>query len=454
MAMVLGVSPAFAQKRSVAEEILEILRAENKISDEKYQELMSRAKAESEAREAGVEAYRRDAVKSVKSDKELSWLDRLSFSGDIRTRMEGFYQDKGIARTRERIRFRFAGKIKISDELSAGFRLVTGSENDPISTNQTLTDLSDRKSFNLDQAYITLTPKGTFGLDGYDWDPITITAGKFSNKFFSPKAGMESELIYDSDLSPEGLHETITLFKGKEGLLREFSLNAAQWILKEKSSAAEAWMFGGQALVKLQLMSTLGLTASFGDFYFSKSDLLAQERNSNSDLAVTNCVILNDGTINRGGRAISPGTGAKAFRSFCGGFNIINAGLQLDIDTGNAQWPLALMFDFAHNTDAKTSEDVAVWAGVSLGQTKKQGDWAFSAAWARTETDAVLSEFSYSDFGRGGTNVEGPFIKVDYLLLPNLTISAKNHFISYINRPAGQLNSTLNRFQLDAQLKF
>jgi hypothetical protein len=36
-----------AQKRSVAEEILEILRAENKISEEKYQELMNRARQKS-----------------------------------------------------------------------------------------------------------------------------------------------------------------------------------------------------------------------------------------------------------------------------------------------------------------------------------------------------------------------------------------------------------------------
>ncbi|MGE0825326.1 MAG: putative porin [Candidatus Binatia bacterium] len=450
----LGVSPGLAQKRSVAEEILEILRAENKISEQKYQDLMNRAKAENEAREAGVEAYRRDPIKTIKDDKGLSWLSRFSFSGDVRTRMEGFYQDRVNARTRERIRFRFGGKLKISDELSAGFRLVTGTANDPISTNQSLTGLSSRKSFNLDQAYITVTPKETFGLADYGWDPIVITAGKFSNQFFTPKAGMESELIYDGDLSPEGLHETFTLFKGSQGLLREFSINAAQWILSEKSAAADAWMFGGQAVAKFQLMPPLALTASFGDFYFSKSDLLAQERNSNSDLAVTNCVVLRDGTINRGGRSISPGSGDKAFKDFCGGFNIINAGLQLDYDTGYPKWPLALMFDFAHNTDAKTSDDVAVWAGISLGKTSKPGDWAFAVAWARTETDAVLSEFSYSDFGRGGTNVQGPFVKIDYLLLPNLTITAKNHFVSFIDRPAGQVNSTLNRFQLDAQLKF
>lgn len=52
------------------------------------------------------------------------------------------------------------------------------------------------------------------------------------------------------------------------------------------------------------------------------------------------------------------------------------------------------------------------------------------------------------------TNVQGPFIRVDYLLFPRLTLTAKNHFVSLIDRPAGQSNSTLNRFQFDAQLAF
>ena len=87
---------------------------------------MNRAKAETEAREAGVEAYRRDPVKTVKQDKSLDWLNRFSFSGDLRVRGEGFYQDHGPsanARTRMRYRLRFGAQMKISDELLAGFAL-------------------------------------------------------------------------------------------------------------------------------------------------------------------------------------------------------------------------------------------------------------------------------------------------------------------------------------------
>src|SRR5437016_9146922 len=88
-----SANPALAQKKSVAEEILDILRDDHKISEQQYRDLMNKAKAENEAREAGVEAFRRDDVKDVK--KSIDWLDRLSFFGDLRPRREGFYQEHG-----------------------------------------------------------------------------------------------------------------------------------------------------------------------------------------------------------------------------------------------------------------------------------------------------------------------------------------------------------------------
>jgi hypothetical protein len=458
VAVTLGASPVFAQKRSVAEEILEILRADKTISEEKYRELMNKAKAETEEREAGVEAFRRDPVKLVKADRSLDWLNRFTFSGDVRARMEGFYQDEGRnanARSRMRFRLRFGAQMKISDELLAGLQLASGDLNDPISTNETLTNMFTRKPISINQAYITLTPKESIGLADLPWNPVAITMGKFSNQFFKPRAVMSSELIFDDDLVPEGLHQTFTLYDRSEGLLRRFQVNAAQWIYREMARAADGWMFGGQAVGVFQILPSARLTIAMADYYFSKEDLIAQARNSNSALKVTNSVILNDGTIVRGGASLAPGTGAKQFRRFLGGFNVINGSLQLDYNTGYAKWPLVLMADFAHNTDAKRGNDIAIWAGASLGQTRNPGDWAFSVAWARTETDALLSAFSYSDFGRdGGTNVQGPFVKVDYMLFPRLTISAKNHFISYVDRPRGESNSLLHRFQLDAQVAF
>jgi len=452
---------ALAQKQSVAEEILGLLRAENKISEEKYQELMNRAKAENEAREAGVEAFRRDPVKLIKDDRSLNWLSRFSFFGDFRMRHEGIYQDGENARNRERIRLRFGANMKITDELLVGMRLVSGNIDDPISTNQTLTGVFNRKPINLDWAYIQATPKEIIGLGDIPWTPITLYAGKFTNNFYKPRAIMVSELIFDDDLSPEGLAQRFTLYEKSEGVLRSFQLNTAQWIAVENWSSSgtaanhDAWVFGGQGAMTLQLHPKARLTMSFGDYYFSRSNFLAQARNTNNQLKVTNSVILKDGTVVQGGKSLTPGTGDKAFQRFVGGFNIVNWGYQLEYDTGYPKWPLTLMSDFAYNTVAEGGGDFAVWTGASLGATRNPGDWAFSFVWAHTETQAVLSELSYSDFGRdGGTNLQGPFVRIDYMPLPRLTLTLKNHFVSYIDRPAGRSNSEVYRLQLDAQVAF
>ena len=454
--MGLWVSPALAQKKSVAEEILDILKAEHQINDEKYNELLSKAKAENEAREAGVEAFRRDPVKDVK--KSIDWLDRFAFSGDMRNRVEGIFQNSGpnaTARVRERIRLRFGATMKITDEVLAGLRLASGDANDPISTNQTLTEEFTRKPISLDQAYITLTPKQSIGLQDYAWNPITITAGKFANPVFRPKAIMNSEMIWDDDVTPEGTSETFTLWDSGEGLMRRFQVNALQWTVRENSRAADSWVFGGQVMGAFQILPKARLTLAAADYYFAKSDYMAQARNTNSSLVLTNTAVLKDGTIVKGGFPITPGTGNKQIQSYLGGFNIINPSVQLDYDTGYPQWPLSLMADLAYNNDAGTNKNWAVWTGFSLGATKNPGDWAFSALWGHVETDSVVSFFSYSDFGRtGGTNVQGPFLKIDYMLFPRLTLTAKNHFVSWIDRPKGQSNSLVNRFQFDAVLAF
>lgn len=155
-----------------------------------------------------------------------------------------------------------------------------------------------------------------------------------------------------------------------------------------------------------------------------------------------------------GGDVITPNSN-NPIKRFAGGFHLFNAGAQLAWDTGYAQWPFTMMVDFAHNFQSKFGDDNAYLIGAGIGQTRNPGDWAFSAAWTRVETDAVLSMFTLSDYGRrGGTNVQGPIAKIDYMLLPRLTLTAKGYFVNFIDRPNGVKDSTVNRVQLDALFAF
>jgi hypothetical protein len=446
--------------------ILEILRDKGVITEEEYRQAIEEAKGKDEKM---VKEAKAEASKQVKLP---DWLNRTSFFGDIRYRHKGFYnselQANNPTRNRERIRARLGLGIDLSPELSAQLRIVTGDPNDPISTNQTLTDLFTRKPINPDWAFIKASPWQIFGLDkmtGSEKPMLSITAGKQPVPLFRPGG---SELVFDSDLSPEGVSEDITLWDRPGGFVRNFKITSLQWSIKEISNSsatqlfnpADAWMFGGQAQLSVVPTDSSTLTLFLGDYGFQRLDVIARERNQNSSLQMTNNVDLFNGTV-VGGRPVSPSSCSSPFtapgciKGFEGGFNILNAGAQLDVPTPWKNFPLSFFFNFAHNTQAATNADSGYWLGFRIGQVKNKGDLRFTYDWAYTQTDAVLSVFSYSDFGKnGGTNVTGSFITLDYVLFPHVTLTVKNHFVNFIDRPGGFHNPTQMRLQVDTVLAF
>lgn len=446
--------------------ILEILRDKGVITQAEYQQALE------EATGNDAKVVEHASAEAKKQAKFPDWLSHVSFFGDMRYRHEGFYnselQANNPTRNRERIRARLGMGVNIRDEVSGRLRVVTGDAGDPISTNQTLSELFSRKPFNLDWAYVTIAPWQTIGLDkltGSEKPLIAITAGKQPVPLFVPGG---SELVFDGDLSPEGISETITLWDSPKSFARSLKITALQWSIKELSNssaaqlfnAADAWMFGGQAQLQLAPTSDSTLTLSIGDYGFQRLDVIARERNQNSLLSITNNVRHFDNTT-AGGSPVSPVgcatpfTAAGCIAGFDGGFNILNWGAQLDLPTPWKDFPLSFFADFAHNTDAESNDDMGYWLGFRIGQTRNKGDFRFTYSWARTETDAVPSVFSYSDFGRnGGTNVSGHFIALDYVLFPHFVLTVKNHFVNFIDRPVGFHDPTQSRFQADMVLSW
>ncbi|HEX9756000.1 MAG TPA: putative porin, partial [Gemmatimonadales bacterium] len=81
-------------------------------------------------------------------------------------------------------------------------------------------------------------------------------------------------------------------------------------------------------------------------------------------------------------------------------------------------------------------------------------DWGIALAWARTEQESVLSFLSYSDFGLGGTNVEGPIIAASWRPLRPLVLEATHHIVSPARALPGRNPNTLHRLQVDARVSF
>lgn len=378
------------------------------------------------------------------------WWQRLRIFGDFRLRGEGFYQSGQSSRTRPRIRLRLGLIATITPEWEVGTRFATGTEGNITSTNQSLDDAFETKSFRLDHAYVRYNPTALFGATRRMGN---ITAGKFGVQDVRPGAVMRSELVLDDDLSPEGFHETVIALDRTSGVLRRLEVHGDQWVVEEVSNGADAWTLGGQLAATIAPSATTSLVLAAGVSHLTQPDLLARARNGNGELVITNDVELQDGTIVRSGLPFAP-SAANPIVGFADGFTLLRASAELTVQTANPSRPVTAYVDWVHNTAADDARDGA-WVGVGLGRLRRPGDWTLSAVYARTEREATISPFSYSDLGRsGGTNQHGVFVQAEWRVAPGVTFSAKEHAVRFITLAPGIANPTLHRVQVNAGFAF
>jgi hypothetical protein len=408
---------------------------------------------EEDKQKVAAEESRREMIAA----KLPKWLDMVQPFGDLRFRHEGFYEDGLIARNRFRFRARVGLTITPSDEASATFRLVSGDPNDPISANQTFNNTFTKKSVNFDQAYLTVRPGKSVGLEpGWVW----MTLGKFG-----VNAYRVSELVWDDDLTPEGATETVAFVDQRDGFLRGLKVNAFQWIVDEVSNKVDPTMVGGQIVSDMAVNDDVKMTFGVADYDYENLNKVARkflEKTSssfNSSLANSNRLEhFSDGKI-------------SGYRS---DFNIIEANGEVNFADVFDVVPAGLFGDLVYNTQA-SGKNLGVAVGFGVGKNsrdwyhdslKTPGDWGFSYTYEWVEQDAVLSLFSYSDIDyvqaaatqKGSTNVVAHILRGDYMLFPNFQLTAKVHIINALDRGASVAklvgNPTLFRTQLDATLRF
>src|SRR3989304_400124 len=110
----------------------------------------------------------KDEAASVQGRKFAAWVDRVTFSGDLRLRDDVFWRDPASDRHRARFRLRLGADLKIQD-LTVGIRLASGT-GEQISTNQSFDDLASQKSIWIDRAYLR------WQRAGLKW--VTLIGGK------------------------------------------------------------------------------------------------------------------------------------------------------------------------------------------------------------------------------------------------------------------------------------
>ncbi|QKS80814.1 putative porin [Pseudomonas bijieensis] len=411
------------------------------------------------------------------------WVSRISFDGDIRLRDESRYysgtnsneivdfarlNDKGpydvnpnsssslppLLNTREdrenlfRLRARLGMKAVIAPQWTAGIRIGTGSDNNPVSTTQALGGGFGKKDIWLDQGYLTWKPS----------DELTLTGGRFANPFFS------TDLLYSGDLNFDGvaanfnhkLNQDWGVFGTVGAFPVEYTNDTSTSNGSDKEESDNKWLYGAQLGANWAINDSNRIKGALAYYRFddiegqrsSPCQPWAGDPGCDSDgsrvafMQKGNTVfLLRDITPN----PLNPSTTPQPqYVGLASEFNLLDLNLAWDTDLpedlklrSQAHYVHNLGYDegemrkrsagqFANNldSDGEVESGANAWMlqftlGNSL-ELKREGDWNLFAGYKYIQPDALPDGFNDSSFHLGGTNAKGYFLGGNYGLASNV----------------------------------
>lgn len=380
----LCASPVLAQQSNAAtDEIraqIEALRAEQARIDELQRQTDSKlraleAKLGVASAPASVAATNAPAAAPVAQTKSP-----LTVSSDLRLRYQGDYSDEDArARKSGQVRGRLGATYSVNDTVTLGARLVTGDPDDPNSTDVQLSNFDDDLDVSLDLAYAQV-----------NLGDLKLYGGKIPQPF------TRTDLVWDSDVNPQGVSAVYKRSLGNGGAFRA---NSLFFIVDEQAVAADSTMVGAQlgydspalsdwkydvsaAYYDYRLGSTAGGDA--GDF---RSNLRNPDGSYRSDFDLGDFIV----------GATWSGAGER--------------------------WPVRVVGDYVHNFNAATSADTGFGLDLGLGRASKVNDWRITYGYSVAETDSVLAAFSHDNTGIA-TNYKLHALTLDYVPVPKTMLTA------------------------------
>lgn len=345
-----------------------------------------------------------------------SWLASWVFKGDLRYRLESIDEEGDPERHRHRVRARIFAGVQVNDRVNLGFQLATTTDN-PVSTNQTLGNGWSGTPLRFDLAYAAV--------DAYDCENgwgVDVIGGKMKNPF---AVMSKSELIWDSDVRPEGVAAKIT---GEMGDFDIFANVGGFW-LSESSTGADSGLWGAQCGAEVPI-GEQQLTFGFG-FY----DYGNVEGKPVFDYK--------DRGRGQGNTTMADGDDTVYEEDF-DQFEFF-----AQFETEAADMPVAIFANLVENT-AASDESAGHVFGVKVNSAKEPGDWDCRYQYKKLEQNAVLAAFTDSDFGGGGTDSEGHELNVKYALSKGWSLA-----FSAFSNDVGISGTDMDyqRYQFDLQFK-
>lgn len=358
---------------------------------------------EKEAKEIQDE-IKKDKEEQVRKEK-YSFLKNSKFSGDVRLR----YQHEDIEgtsdRERGRIRVRWGFKTEIGEDTEIGLRLATGT-GEQTSTNQTFMDAFSQKSFYLDRAYF----KHKIG-------DFNIIGGKMENPFFC------TDVIWDSDINPEGIALTFTRKNG-------FFANLGYFFLDEfKDMTDDPLLYGIQFGYKGKIAER--------DFKIATGIYMTDNLKGEKRDDISPNYKPSGNTLDKDGKYI------YEYKPWDILFEV-----NLFEISGK---PIKIFAEYVNNIESDVkNDDTAYILGFIIGRLKEKGDWQFEYNYRKIESDAVLAILCDSDINGGGSSLKGHKLSLGYQLTKNSSLGI-TYFIGKSIAPRKDERNTL---QLDYLIKF
>ena len=417
---------------AVDAKLLDMLKANGSITNAQYGELQAELardqKDQQIARQAQQETNEQIAQTAKKTDtlsafdQKLAWAAKTQFKGDVRFREETVHND-GVPNNkdqdRQRIRARLGAYSEINPQVDTGIRIATGSNDDARSTNQDLNNYFDKKSIWLDQGYVDYHPDAIKNLH--------LVGGKMPQQWVSM-----GDIIWDSDINPEGLAAT---YKYPLGGSTELFGSAGHYTLKDNVDGEgvqfkhDLRLYAGQLGARFAITDSMKMTLG-GSIYSYDND--ANSACPTTGTVTAPCALAVNGN--------SPNERFKLYEGFG------------QLDFSNLPVPLSLYGQYVNNKDASNDQDTGWLAGV---KSKIYG-FAVDYNYRDVQRNAVVGAFTDSDFANGFTGSRGSKLKVSYELDKNFNLGA-TYFLATSDQTNANINkkdSDINTLQLDAEAKF
>ena len=345
-----------------------------------------------------------------------NWYDTVTLDGDFYYRHELIdAQERDTTdivsdyqRNRHVVKARLRVEGQVTPSTRVLFQIASGQSN-PSSNAQTLDDGFSSKSLYVDLLYFYTEPGSI--------PKLSLTGGKIRNPFYRVGG---SELIWDSDVNPEGLAASYTVDYTKVST----RLVAAGLWVAEQARGDDSYLAALQGMLTYR-PDEKGNYALAGASFYNYVNTQSYGPFFDEDNGYGNSL-----------------DGNGHYRYSFELVELFGEGVYRLMGE-----PLTLFGHYVVNTDPD-SANKGWLAGVRYGELKSPGTFRLRYMYRRLERDAVIGIFTDWAFRQGGTDAKGHEVGLDFRFAPKTTLALTYFDVRY------DLANPLDFRKLHAQVEF